>query len=216
MDNSQRYPKKATPPFPQNYRPAAELRRDLFVDEYFKCQLNATKAVIAAGYSASSASMIGTQLLKDPYVVDKINERSAEIAKRNAISIDKMIVRLWEMFDFDTGELYDENGCFKRISDMSEMARKMISSCETESVGPLAFVSKVKFPDRIAAGTLLAKLLGYVEKVQIGVVGGKANGMAGVEGAKHIVEFYDPSEDVVDVPYQEVVNPAVVPPPPNV
>ena len=53
-------------------------KQQRFIDEYM-VDFNATRAVIAAGYSHKSANVRGAQLLTIPEVRDEVNRRKAEI-----------------------------------------------------------------------------------------------------------------------------------------
>jgi phage terminase small subunit len=79
----------------------------LFVNEYMQ-EFNATKAAIAAGYSAKTAAQAGSRLLKDVKVKAMIAERTkGAIAKvdaaadaaiaRHAVTTDKIIDALAQM-----------------------------------------------------------------------------------------------------------------------
>ena len=53
-----------------------------FIEEYLKLKCkNATKAAIAAGYSAQSASAQASQLLKNHEVAEYLKQRKAELAQ---------------------------------------------------------------------------------------------------------------------------------------
>lgn len=60
----------------------ATRQQKLFVDEYLRGRKsNATKAAIAAGYSKRTADVQASQLLKNPYVLEYLNEKEKAIAQ---------------------------------------------------------------------------------------------------------------------------------------
>ena len=69
-----------------------------FIDEY-PIDLNATKAAERAGYAKSSARTTGAQLLANPNIKKVINEKMAEIAKRNEFEQDQAI-QFWKAVAF--------------------------------------------------------------------------------------------------------------------
>ena len=63
-----------------------------FIDEYFLCNMNATRAAIAAGYSKQTAYKIGSENLKKPQIVTEIERR----LKESAMGADEVLSRLAE------------------------------------------------------------------------------------------------------------------------
>lgn len=61
-------------------------KQSRFITEYL-IDLNATQAAIRAGYSAKTATLIGSENLRKPYLKEEIDKRCAEINKK---SQDKM------------------------------------------------------------------------------------------------------------------------------
>lgn len=68
-------------------------RYEAFADEYIM-HFNGTKAAIAAGYSKRSATMKGSQLLRDPRVIKIVEQKLAERAKRIELDQDRIIYDL--------------------------------------------------------------------------------------------------------------------------
>jgi phage terminase small subunit len=66
-------------------------KRKEFVDAYFRCEMNATKAAIAAGYSERSAYSQADRMMKNADVKAAIEEKRQEIARENDVSIDWVV-----------------------------------------------------------------------------------------------------------------------------
>jgi phage terminase small subunit len=155
------------------YDVGAQPRFDRFVEEYFANNCNAGAAAIACGYKASSN--VARSLMHNPYVVKRIQERAAQLRERNDVNLDRIIVELSHIAFFDIGKIYDEAGRLRPLHTLTAAVRAGIAGVESEEIygldGALAGMQrKVKIVDRVRAMELLAKLLGYVEKVQVDVV----------------------------------------------
>ena len=75
-----------------------------FANEYC-IDLNGTQAAIRAGYAANSADTIASQLLANRKVKKLVDEKKAEIAKRNALTQDKVLQRWILIAGHDPREL---------------------------------------------------------------------------------------------------------------
>lgn len=74
-------------------------KQQAFIDEYLKVR-NATKAAIAAGYSAKTAYSIGSENLKKPEIEEVIRQRTTE----NAMSADEVASLLAEQARADMSD----------------------------------------------------------------------------------------------------------------
>lgn len=65
-----------------NIEPLPKLtdKQQRFIDAYFNCNLNATKAAKLAGYSDKTARQMGTENLSKPVIRTEIDRRMAEMA----------------------------------------------------------------------------------------------------------------------------------------
>jgi phage terminase small subunit len=69
------------------------IRQHQFVSEYLVSR-NGTKAALAAGYSEKRASTAGAQLLANPVVRQKIDEKTKVVAKRAGVDAQWVIDQL--------------------------------------------------------------------------------------------------------------------------
>lgn len=77
-----------------------------FIDEY-PIDTNGTQAAIRAGYAANSADVTAAQLLANPKVKKLVDEKLAEIAKRNGVDQD-YVLNLWKSAaEVDVNELVE-------------------------------------------------------------------------------------------------------------
>ncbi len=84
----------------------------LFVDAYFNCKRNATKAAIEAGYSERNARQQGSLMLTYADITAAVDERSAEIAKKAEIDIAWVLKKQVEVIDrcMQHEAVYDNEG----------------------------------------------------------------------------------------------------------
>jgi len=84
---------------------ALNAKQALFVEEYLKC-FNATKAALAAGYSAQTARAQGARLLTNVDIAQAVKERLQE----SAMSADEVLMRLAAIARGDIGDLLTVQG----------------------------------------------------------------------------------------------------------
>jgi phage terminase small subunit len=79
-------------------------KQQRFVDEYIHLRFNATKAAVAAGYSAKTAYSIGSENLKKPEIRAAIDAH----LDAGAMGPKEVLFRLTEHARGDMGDLWDE------------------------------------------------------------------------------------------------------------
>jgi phage terminase small subunit len=77
-----------------------------FIDEYL-VDLNATQAVIRAGYSTKGAAQKGYELLADPRIAAAITAGKAKRAERTHITADLVLAQFWAIATADPNELIE-------------------------------------------------------------------------------------------------------------
>lgn len=105
-------------------------KRARFCEEYL-VDLNATQAAIRAGYSKKSAYSQGHELLKNPEVQERVAELKAARAERVQVDADWVLERLVEIFGVRIGDLYDERGNLKPVSEWPESAHLAVTGIDT-------------------------------------------------------------------------------------
>lgn len=158
------------------------IRKTIFINEYLSNGFNADAAVVKCGYALSSAPSAKSYFLRDPEILQAIENRKQEIRQRANITIDKLIFKLADIVDFDIADLYDGHGVMKPLHQMSKATRAAIAGIESEEIMAydklfgdklkIGTNKKVKIVDRIRAIELLSKLLGYVDKLEVKTIDG--------------------------------------------
>ena len=129
-----------------------------FCLEYIKTG-NATGAAKSAGYSAKTANVQGTQLLRKPLVAAEIARLTGRIEKKSALTAEKVVDALNNLVDFDPGQCFDADGKLLPINKMPLEARKALSAVDMSK-------GSIKFTQRLGSLELAAKLLGMVKEQQ--------------------------------------------------
>lgn len=134
-----------------------------FIDEYLK-DFDGKAAAIRAGYKEKGAYAASCRILQNPVARRIIDERRAEIARRNDISIDWIVERLKRIVDADLRDFYNEDGTMKLPHELSPDAAFVISSLKTKSslstpggIGAATIVKDFTRVDKLKALEMLAK-----------------------------------------------------------
>lgn len=141
--------------------------RRRFVEKYCEC-MSGAEAARRAGYSKSTARKQACYLLSLAQIREAIEARFADAAAANAVTVEKIIAGAAHVAFLDPAKLYDENGALKPWSEIDPATRQAIASIE-ESEGEKGSSRRVRFSDRMAALSLLAKVKGMMvpEKVEV-------------------------------------------------
>ncbi len=136
-------------------------KQQRFVNEYL-IDLNATQAVIRAGYSVKRASEIGYQLLQKTTVQQAISEKMAERSKRTGVNQDRIVLELAKIAFVNAADVIDpENATIKEDASLDDTAAiqsvkvKVIPTKEGEGVE-----REIRLNDKLKALELLGKHLG--------------------------------------------------------
>lgn len=148
-------------------------KQERFAQEYV-VDHNATQAAIRAGYSADTAVVQASRLLRNVHVLAIVEKLQAAQRERTGVTADTILFELLRIARSDLGQAFDENGNLLPIKEIPEDVRRAISGVETfeEFDGhgadrvKIGETRKLKFWDKTRALELLGKHLGlYVERV---------------------------------------------------
>jgi len=153
--------------------PSKELKltpkQRIFVAEYM-IDLNATQAAIRAGYSEDTARQIGTENLAKPAILELINKRMEERAKRTEVTADRIINETAKLAFFSAKKLFNEDGTPKQIHEIDDDTAAAISGIEVVTVGNAEYgigqITKYKVSDKNSALEKLYKHNGLYAPVK--------------------------------------------------
>lgn len=149
--------------------------RERFAREYI-IDLNATQAVIRAGYSRKCAASKACKLLADPTVAALIASLKAQQFNRLEIKADRVLLELARMALVDPGELAKAGiQCPEDIAKLPEDVRRTICGWKWDADGRFVIQWSAKQPALEALGRHF-KL--FVDRVEVKEVGGFAERLA--------------------------------------
>lgn len=146
-------------------------KRQLFIAAYI-VDLNATKAAIAAGYSAKTAGQIGARLLKNVEISSEIERRLGQSLEKAQLTVERVDKELARLAFSDVRALFDDKGQLLAPKDLPEDAARAVAAIEVteefkghgevrERVG---YTKKVKLWDKGSALALAMKRLGMIQE----------------------------------------------------
>lgn len=133
-------------------------KQELFAREFIK-DLNATQAVIRAGFSEKSARNQAHRLMTNDDILNRIAELKAERNDRVQVDADYVLRRLVEIDEMDVLDILLANGELKPIAQWPKTWRTTLSGMDvTEMAGDAAgLLKKIKWPDKVKNLELLGK-----------------------------------------------------------
>ncbi len=146
-------------------------KQKAFVAEYQK-DYNATRAVIAAGYSEKSAKELGYELLHIPLLKQMIERRQEERLRKVGVHAERILTETARVALSDLRNIYNDNGTLKPPHEWSDETAAAIAGVETleEFAGKgkdrrvVGHTRKVRTYDKTKALELLSKHLGLIER----------------------------------------------------
>lgn len=143
---------------------AMTVKRHRFVAEYL-VDLNATQAAIRAGYAKKGAKDQAYALMQDPDVSTAIAAAMGERSKRLKVDADYVLQRLVEIDQLDVIDILEDDMTLKPLSEWPKAWRLSLSGMDITEIGKatedsqaaMAFLKKIKWPDKVRNLELLGK-----------------------------------------------------------
>ncbi|HEV2133785.1 MAG TPA: terminase small subunit [Terracidiphilus sp.] len=129
-------------------------KQAIFIAEYL-ADPNATRAAIAAGFSAAAARVTGARLLKNAKVRAALAQRTAQRVVNLDITADRTMAEAAKIAYYDAGRLFDKNGKMLPVSKLDEVTRAAVEAVEIDP--DTGRIKKVTMAKKIPAITILAK-----------------------------------------------------------
>ena len=136
----------------------------LFVKEYL-IDLNASQAIIRAGYKTKYPDKMGSQLLGNARVMALIQKAMDERNKRIEMDADEVLTSLVEIKEMNIKDILTDGGDLKPISEWPDIWCTTISGIDITTIGSgnmEAILKKIKWPDKVK----ILELIGKHVKVQ--------------------------------------------------
>ena len=141
-----------------------------FVQEYL-VDLNATQAAIRAGYSKGTAQQQSSRLLLNVVVADAVAAGQADIAKRNEITVDRVVAAIGKIAFSDPRKMF-RDGRLLAPHEWDDDTAAAVDGFEvvTQNVGEgmVGHIAKVKRTDRARGLDMLMRHFGaYNDKLEL-------------------------------------------------
>ncbi len=139
-------------------------RQSAFVREYAKSG-NGTQAATLAGYSAKTADVIGSRLLRKPQVILGLQQ----VLNRSDVTVARVLKEYSRLAFLNPQSFYDKDGRMLSIAEMPEDSARAIAGIEEEVIyGPdgkadIGRLKKIKLTGKIPALEGLARHLGMFQ-----------------------------------------------------
>lgn len=153
-------------------------KQELFCNEYI-IDFNATQAAIRAGYSFKTACAIGTENLRKPNILSRIEELKKDVFSAVGITQSKVYRELRRLGLSDIRNMYDDNNVLKNIKDMDDDTAAAIVGVEVDELWKydeileckvlVGQTVKVKLGDKKGALDSLVKIAGWSAPEKINV-----------------------------------------------
>jgi phage terminase small subunit len=128
------------------------------------------RAAIEAGYSAKTAHVQATALLKRPKVVAALADSAQRLTQKAELSAERVLEELRRIATFDYRQFYDAEGNFKPPTEWTEEMGAVVSSSETVIKNVTAgdrkqdTVTKIRLNPKTDALNTLAKYFGLLSE----------------------------------------------------
>lgn len=136
-------------------------KKRLFCQYYVAdCNLNASAAVVKAGYAEKSAAQSAHKFMNDPQCKAYISKLMEERCERVKVDSDYVLKRLTEIDQLDVLDILTDDGDLKPLREWPKVWRQSISGVDISSVisGDIeTILKKIKFPDKLRNLELIGK-----------------------------------------------------------
>lgn len=171
--------------------PAAEMRRQLFVEAYLSNGGNATNAALTAGFSPRTAASQGARLLKHVETIRLLEKRQVEVLDNLKITTERITLERARLAFFDPRKLFGKDGQLLPIHDLDDDTAAAICGFKVSQTGggedQVTTTKDYKLADKNASLTSLERQRGmYKDKDPEDADEGKAAGRNLIESARAI------------------------------
>lgn len=108
-------------------------KKAMFLAEYL-VDGNGTRAAIAAGFSAKTATVKASRLIREPEIAAAIDEQRARRAKRLEVSADRVTEELAAMAFVNVRDFFDRDGNLKPLHELDEETSRAIVGMDVDRV----------------------------------------------------------------------------------
>lgn len=131
-------------------------KEQVFVREYL-AHGNASKAAVAAGYSAATASVTGSKLLRKAKVSAELANLRKKLLSKLEISAERVLQGLAELAFFDPRKMFNDDGSMKRVTELDDATVHALAGMDVEKLfkhfgkgqaEEIGTITKIRLADR--------------------------------------------------------------------
>lgn len=151
-------------------------KEQVFVRE-FLAHGNATRAAVLAGYSAATAGVTGSKLLRKAKVSAELANLRGKLLAKLEISAERVIQGIAELAFFDMRKFFTAAGNLIPIHDLDEQTARALKGCDVEKLfkhfgkgqaEESGTITKIRVADRLEALELLGRHLKlFTDKIEV-------------------------------------------------
>jgi phage terminase small subunit len=152
-------------------------KQQLFIQEYLK-HFCGTRAATDAGYAKNSARHTASRLLANVTIQETLAEAMEQRMQRLKVDADFVLQRHVEIDRLTIDEILNDDFTIKPLNEWTEPWKRYISSFDVQETikseegkeVTVAFLKKIKFPDKLANLRLLGShvdVQAYKEKTEV-------------------------------------------------
>jgi len=152
------------------------LKEQIFVREFLATG-NATKAAVVAGYSAATASVTGSKLLRKAKVSAELAKLREKLFSKLEISAEKVLQGIAELAFFDIRKFFTPGGNLVPIHELDDQTARALKGCDVEKLfkhfgkgqaEESGTITKIRTADRLEALELLGRHLKlFTDKIEV-------------------------------------------------
>lgn len=164
--------KPKTPVKAGTSKKAAADRQQAFIDAYLTNGRNGTQAAITAGFSAKSAHVTASQLLKDPKVAGAVAIRVENAQAITGLTVERTLQEVARLAFFDSRKLFRPDGSMIPVHELDEDTAAAVAALEHDDITigegatlkTVGTTRKLKFHSKTTALEMGMRHLGLYEK----------------------------------------------------
>lgn len=131
-------------------------KEQVFVREYLK-DGNGTRAATAAGYSARTAHVAASKLLRKGKISTELAKQREKLFSKLEISAERVIQGLAELAFFDPRKMFNPDGTMKKLTEMDDETVRAVAGMDVEKLfrhfgkgqaEEVGTITKVRLADR--------------------------------------------------------------------
>lgn len=131
-------------------------KEEIFVRQFLATG-NATKSAITAGYSAATAGVTGSKLLKKAKVAAELANLREKLLSKLEITAEKVLEGLGELAFFDPRKMFNPDGSMKKVTEMDDATVHALAGMDVEKLfkhfgkgqaEEVGTITKVRLADR--------------------------------------------------------------------